>query len=195
MSTELGRFSLDRMVRAAEKVRERLLRAAGTIEQWGIPYAVVGDCAVAFWVGRVVESVVRNARDVEILVRRDDFQWTAFVLTNAGFVHRPSSDIVTFLDGPDARAREAVQIVFASETALPGEAGWTPDPTESVETGEIHVLSLQALILSKLTAFRDKDRKHLRDLIEVGLIDAHSADDLPEGLAERLRILIENPEG
>ena len=43
----LGEFSLDRMVRAVEKVRERLLRATAALENAAVPYAVVGGNAVA----------------------------------------------------------------------------------------------------------------------------------------------------
>jgi hypothetical protein len=46
----------------------------------------------------------------------------------------------------------------------------------------------------KLTAFRDKDRTHLRDLIDVGLVDGGWPARLPESLADRLRQLLENPE-
>ena len=38
----LGSFSLERVVRAVEKVRERLLRATAALEKAGIPYAVAG---------------------------------------------------------------------------------------------------------------------------------------------------------
>ena len=47
----------------------------------------------------------------------------------------------------------------------------------------------------KLTSFRDKDRVHLRDLIEVGLVDATWAARLPSKLAARLQDLLDNPEG
>jgi hypothetical protein len=195
MSTELGRFSLDRMVRAVEKVRARLLRAAGALERAGVAYAVAGGNAVALWVSRVDEAAVRNTRDVDILIRRTDFEAARVALSQAGFVHRHSSGIEMFLDGPDAKARDAVHVVFANEKVRPAELAPAPDVSESVDAGEFRVLSLRALVFSKLTAFHDKDRTHLRDLIDVGLVNARSADDLPEGLAERLRLLIENPEG
>jgi hypothetical protein len=35
----------------------------------------------------------------------------------------------------------------------------------------VSVLSLEALVRMKLTSFRDKDRTHLRDMLEVELID------------------------
>jgi hypothetical protein len=47
----------------------------------------------------------------------------------------------------------------------------------------------------KLTSFRDKDRVHLRDLIDVGLIDESWLEKTPAVLRLRLRQLLENPEG
>ena len=47
----------------------------------------------------------------------------------------------------------------------------------------------------KLTSFRDKDRMHLRDLLDVGLIDETWRDKLPPELAARLQELLDNPEG
>src|SRR5437660_12135480 len=91
---------LDRMVSAVEKVRERLLRAAGALERAGVAYAVAGGNAVALWVSRVDESAVRNTRDVAILIRRDDFEAAKAALGQAGFVHRHSSGVEMFLDGP-----------------------------------------------------------------------------------------------
>jgi hypothetical protein len=51
------------------------------------------------------------------------------------------------------------------------------------------------LLRIKLTAFRDKDRTHLRDLIDIGLVDATWLAKLPSVIADRLRQLLENPEG
>ena len=47
----------------------------------------------------------------------------------------------------------------------------------------------------KLTAFRDKDRMHLRDMIDVELIDETWCGRLPPELAPRLKELIDNPNG
>ena len=55
-----------------EKVRDRRLRSTGALEQAGIEYAVIGGNAVAAWVSKVDESVVRATRDVDLLVRRED---------------------------------------------------------------------------------------------------------------------------
>ena len=47
----------------------------------------------------------------------------------------------------------------------------------------------------KLTAFRDKDRVHLRDLVSVGLVDASSLPGLSTPLRERLALILSSPEG
>ena len=62
----------ERIVRAVEKVRERMLRAATALKAAGIPYAVAGGNAVAAWVARVDEATVRNTPDVDILLRLKD---------------------------------------------------------------------------------------------------------------------------
>jgi hypothetical protein len=100
MAPSLGPFSLDRMVRAVEKVRERLLRATAALEQAGILYAVAGGNAVAVWVTRIDESAVRNTRDVDIQIRRDDLEGVRAALEAVGFVYKHTAGIDLFLDGP-----------------------------------------------------------------------------------------------
>jgi hypothetical protein len=70
MDVSYGEISLERMVRAVEKVRDRLLRATAALEEAGVPYAVVEGNAVAAWVSRVDEAAVRNTQDVDIAIRR-----------------------------------------------------------------------------------------------------------------------------
>ena len=72
MMIPIGPFSLERMVSAVEKVRQRLLKAAAALRERGVPYAVIGGNAVALWVSRVDEAAVRNTQDVDILIRRED---------------------------------------------------------------------------------------------------------------------------
>src|SRR5271168_2247777 len=115
MSTVTGPFSLDRVVNAVEKVRQRLLKATAALRAAGISYAVVGGNAVALWVSRVDESAVRNTQDVDILIRREDFDVAKTAMESAGFVYRHTAGLDVFLDGPTARPRDAVHIVFANE--------------------------------------------------------------------------------
>src|SRR3954452_9523462 len=92
MSVEI----LDRLERAVAKVRERLLWATRALNEAGIPYAVAGGNAVACWVGTVDEGAVRNTRDVDLLVRRDDLPAITNVLQQAGFVPGTLLDVVMF---------------------------------------------------------------------------------------------------
>lgn len=195
MSVAYGPFSLDRMERAVEKVRQRLVRATAALEAARVPYAVAGGNAVALWVSRVDESAVRNTQDVDILIRRPDLPAARTALEAAGFVYRHAGGIDVFLDGPDAKARDGVHVVFAGEKVREHEYAPNPDVSESEPAQTFRVLSLEALVRIKLTAFRDKDRVHLRDLIDVGLIDASWPARFPPSLAARLRELLDDPDG
>jgi hypothetical protein len=190
-----GEVSWERMIRAVEKVRERLQRAATALENASIPYAVVGGNAVAAWVSRVDESAVRNTQDVDILLRREDLDAARVALEAVGFQYRHSSSIDMFLDGPHAKARDAVHVIFAGEKVRPDYVLPAPDVQEAVKSGGFRLLQLEALVPMKLDSFRDKDRTHLRDLIDVGLVDSSWCKWLPPELAARLKELLDNPEG
>jgi hypothetical protein len=187
--------SWERMSNAVEKVRQRLLRAASALEQAKVPYAVAGGNAVAAWVSRMDETAVRNTQDVDIVLRRADLPAARNALEQTGFVHRHAAGLDMFLDGPDAKARDTVHIVFAAERVRPGYATPAPDVSESEETETFRLLSLDALVRMKLTSFRDKDRVHLRDLMGVGLVDKNWLERVPTALQARLQELLDNPEG
>ena len=191
----LGVISLDRMVRAVEKVRERLLRATSALERAGVPYAVVGGNAVAAWVSSVDESAVRNTQDVDILIRRADLPAATQALEAAGFRYRHSAGIDMFLDGEGAKARDSVHVVFAAEKVRREYLFPAPTLDESSRAASFRVLTLEALVRMKLTSFRDKDRVHIRDMIGVGLIDESWCNRLPAELVGRLQELLNDPEG
>lgn len=183
------------MVNAVEQVRLRMLRACGCLQKANVPYAVVGGNAVAAWVATVDEGAVRNTRDVDVLLKRSDFERAKAALEAEGFFHRRVAGIDVFLDGPNTTARSGVHAVFADEFVREGEHAPNPSVDESTDLGPIRVVNLDALLRIKLTAFRDKDRTHVRDLIEVGLVDASWLPRLPAPLAERLKLLLETPDG
>jgi hypothetical protein len=176
--------------------RKQVLKQDDWMDQ-AVPfdYAVAGGNAVAAWVSSVDESAVRNTQDVNILVRRADFPAVKQALESVGFIHRRAAGVDAFLDGPAGRVRDAVHIVFANEKVRPHEHAAAPDVTESHDTGTFRILDLEALVRIKLTAFRDKDRTHLRDLIDVGLIDHTWPARFEPALAKRLQSLLDTPEG
>src|SRR5688572_27440214 len=175
------------MVSAVERVRDRLRRAASALEAAGVPYAIVGGNAVAAWVATVDPAAVRNTQDVDILLRREDLDAAARALAAAGFVRRHVAGIDLFLDGPDARPRDAVHVVIAGEKVRPEYPTPAPDVADSVKPEQFRLLALESLVRMKLTSFRDKDRTHLRDLLGVGLIDAAWPARFPPDLAARLQ--------
>ena len=183
------------MIRAVEKVRDRLRRAVAALEAAGVPYAVADGNAVAAWVSRVDEAAVRNTQDVDILLRRTDLQAATQALSKAGFIYRHAKGLDMFLDGPTAKARGAVHIVFAAEKVKSDSLAAAPDIVESEATEAFRLVTLEAMVQMKLTSFRDKDRTHLRDLLDVGLVNADWVKRLPSELAARLQTLLDTPEG
>jgi len=61
-----GILALDRMERAVERVRDRLLRSTAALEAAAVPYAVIGGNAVMAWVEQVDEAAVRFTQDVDL---------------------------------------------------------------------------------------------------------------------------------
>jgi hypothetical protein len=190
----LKEFSWERMSAAVEAVQERACRAATALQQAGIPYVVVGGNAVASWVARVDREAVRNTKDVDILVRRADFARVTAALASVGFVHQNVAGVDVFLDGPGGSVRSALHIVFGGEKVRPDDSLPVPDVTESVPGPDFLVPTLDALVRMKLTAFRLKDKLHLLDMLDVGLIDESWCDRLPPELSARLLELATSPD-
>lgn len=191
----LGPEVLERMVQAVAAVRERMLRATAALDAAGIPCAVVGGNAVSVWVSRIEPGAVRNTPDVDLLVRRGDLVMATAALTAAGFVRAEGVEVETFLDGPQAGLRQAVHLFFAGEKVTPEDPLPAPNIEESEACPFFRVVKLEPLVRMKLTAWRLKDRVHLRDMLDVGLIDATWLTQFPGELASRLQHLIDTPGG
>jgi hypothetical protein len=186
---------LDRVEQAVAMVKERLKRAVAALETAGIPHAVAGGNAVAAWVSRIDPAAVRTTVDVDILIDRADLDRATVALERAGFVHSFTFGIHIFVDGPQGKAREAVHILFAGEPVKPTDPVAAPDLSATDVHEGYRIVDLDRLIIMKLTAFRLKDRVHLLDMIDVGLIDTQTVARLPEVLQPRLEELLANPEG
>lgn len=185
----------ERVALAVEQVRDRLRRAVAALDAAKVAYAVIGGNAVAEWVGRIDQAAVRNTKDVDILLRRADFEAAKVAMEAAGFVYRHAASVDMFLDGPDAKARDAVRVIFATEKVRAEYVLPAPDVDESEPGDSFRVLALEALVRMKLTSHRLHDRVHLRDLLEVGLIDATWPARFPPELAARLQDVLDTPDG
>jgi hypothetical protein len=170
------------------------LRATAILNQAGIPYAVVGGHAVASWVATVDEGAVRNTRDIDLLIRRDDLPAVTVALERAGFVKAEVLDVTMFLDGPDAKPSESIHLLFAGERVRPEYTLPAPDLDAIDDPAGFRVVPLEALVHMKLLSNRDKDRTHVRDLIGIGLVDRGWLARLPPLLAQRLEGILDTPE-
>ena len=191
----LGEDILERMVLAVENVRDRLRRACAALEVAAVPYAVIDGNAVAARVSKVDPGAARNTVDVDILVNRADFEAVKAAMASAGFHHRQVMGIGVFLDGLQGRPRDAVHIIFAGEKVRTEYTEPAPDLSATDRHESYKLLALEPLVVMKLTSFRDKDRTHLRDMIDVGLVDSTWFPRLPAELAARLKELLDNPDG
>jgi len=185
----------ERIERAVEKVKDRMRRVAHALDAGGIPYAIVGGNAVQIWVAQVDEAAVRNTRDVDIILKRDDLAAAVDALERIGFVFRRAAGVTMFLVGPEAKARDAVHVVFAGAKVRPEYVEPVPEIDNCERIEELRTLPLESLVRMKLTSFRRKDQVHLLDMLDVGLIDSAWLDRFAPELQRRLQELIDNPDG
>ncbi len=185
----------ERIERAVEKVKERLRRVTRALNAANIPYAIIGGNAVQHWVAQVDESVVRNTRDVDIILNESDLDRAILALEKEGFIYRRTAGVSMFLDGPEAKARDAIHVVFAGQKVRDEY----PEPVPLIDDYELmadsRTLPFEKLVQMKLTSYRRKDQVHLLDMISIGLIDESWLEKLSPALKVRLEELLSDPEG
>jgi hypothetical protein len=146
-------------------------------------------------VSQVDESVVRNTQDVDIILNEPDLDRAIEALRSEGFIFRRAAGVSIFLDGPDAKARDAVRVVFAGKKVR----GEYPAPVPEIDQYELmadaRTLPLDRLVGMKLTSNRDKDRVHIRDMISIGIIHATWLDRFSPELRTRLQQILDDPDG
>ncbi len=192
---EQGPYVFDRMFGAMEKVRERLDRACGALQEAGVPYAVVGGNAVAAWVATRDEGAVRNTQDVDILLRIEDAQRATDALAKYGFQRADVFDVTMYLDGVDGKPSQALHVIWANQKIKQEYASVAPDPADAHEINGKRVVDLIELVRMKLLSYRRKDQVHLLDLIGVDLIDQTWTAKFDSLLADRLQTLLDDPDG
>ena len=185
----------ERIERAVEKVKDRLRRVTRALNKANIPYAIIGGNAVQHWVAQVDESVVRNTRDVDIILNEPDLEAAKVALAAEGFIYRRAASVTMFLDGPDAKARDAVHVLFAGKKVREEYSEPVPQIDEYELIEDIRTLPLEGLVRMKLTSYRRKDQVHVLDMISIGIIDESWLERLPSALRPRLEELLNDPDG
>jgi hypothetical protein len=190
-----GEALWERIERAVEKVKDRMRRVTETLNAAEIPYAVIGGNAVQHWVAQVDESAVRNTQDVDIILNESDLERAITALAPVGFIFRHAANVNMFLDGPQAKARDAVHVIFAGKKVRPEY----PEPVPTIEQfdwmGTAKTLPIEKLVTMKLTSYRRKDQVHVLDMIALGIIDHSWLERFSPILRDRLLALLNDPEG
>jgi hypothetical protein len=181
----------EKYVMALDEVTDRLQRISRALNAANVEFALVGGQAVALWVATKDPAAVRTTKDVDILLRRQDLPQARAAAATAGLDYFEVVGVGMFLERSDPNPRKAVHLIWSGEKVRPEYP--LPSPTvdehDTIEQ-DIPVVSLAGLVRMKLMSNRDQDRVHLRDLIEVGLIDRSFVPALPLELAGRLDALL-----
>ena len=185
----------ERMRRAVERVNQRLKKTVQILESAKIPYAVVGGHAVRAWVAQVDEAAVRTTRDVDILIRPVDLPAVIEAMTSQGFHHRQTAGLNMFVEEPNASTRDAVRIVLSGEMVRNDDFEPNPDIEPTETANDFRTIKLETLVRMKLNSFRRKDQVHILDMISVGLIDPSWLQRFPAELRQRLKTLLDDPNG
>ncbi len=181
----------ERYTMAVDQLTDRLNRITGALSQMGVPYALIGGQAVIFWVATKDPGAVRTTKDVDILINRADLPQARKAARSVGLEYVEVTNVGMFLEPSDPNPKHGVHLVWAGEKVKADDPLPTPmiDERQELEPGK-SVVTLAGLVQMKLTANRDKDRVHLRDMIDVGLIDRAMLNGLPTELATRLDALL-----
>lgn len=179
-------FSWQRVINAVNAVDRCESRCVESFDRTGIDYAIVGGRAAMAWVESVDRGASRTTPNVDFLVNRTELPQIIKALTQDGWVHQVVKDWHTFAESPSRSFRSRVRLVVANEFFRPDDLLPTPSVNESRQIDDLKIISLEALIRMKLTAFRTIDRVHLDDLLSVGLFDPSWKRRFPQEFGSRL---------
>jgi hypothetical protein len=185
----------DQYIIAMDKVTARLDRITNALEAASVPYALGGGQAVAMWVATKDPSTVRTTKDVDILLRRADLPRARAAALSVNMDYCEVVGVGMFLERDSPDPRHAVRLIWADERVRPDHP--IPAPTVDEQCTLVpgkSVVSLRGLVAMKLAADRDQDRVHLRDMIDVGLIQREILPSLHPALAERSIVYLRSPD-
>lgn len=181
----------ERHLMAIDEVADRLQRIARALNGAGVPYAIVGGRAVILWVASRDQAAVRTTKNVDLLLRREDLPAARAAASDGGFDYFEVVGVGMFLEHTDPSPRKGIHLLWSGEKVRPNYP--LPSPTVQDRQNLEHdkpVVTLPGLVRMKLMSWRDQDRVHLRDMIEVGLVGRELLSGLIPELAARLEPLL-----
>ena len=181
----------ERHLMAVDQLAQRLERITRALQEKNVPYALIGGQAVNVWIATEDEGGGRQTKDIDILLQRKDVPLAKAAGLAVGLDYFETIGVGMFLEQTDPNPRSGVQVVWADEKVRPDNLLPAPGVQDRVEIlPGIFVVPLHSLVRMKLVANRELDRVHLRDMIDVGLIERSMLDGLPAELAARLDALL-----
>jgi hypothetical protein len=176
---------------AIDDINARLQRICAALTEKSVPFALVGGQAVILWVTTRDPAAVRTTKDVDLLLQRSDLPRARAAAIAANMDYFEVMGVGMFLDHENPNPRHAVHLVWAGEKVRPEYELPSPQIDERQELSPgLPVVSLPGLVRMKLLSNRDRDRVHLTDMIEVGLIGRDMLAGLTPALANRLESLL-----
>lgn len=177
---------------AVERVERQLREFTSALDAAGVPYAVIGGNAVAAWVSSIDPNATRNTKDVDVLLRRDDWERAAKAVDSIGLMPEEVNGVPMFMERNDPTPKRAVHVIFADEPVRSHDRIPAPSVSASMRSAQgYQVINLPELVRMKLQAFRLRDQTHLVDLMHIGLIDASWKEQLPAELQDRYQQVLE----
>ncbi|HEV2418370.1 MAG TPA: hypothetical protein VGX94_11235 [Terriglobia bacterium] len=165
-------------------------RIADALAEENVPYELVGGLAVLIYLEAADPSQSTLTRDVDVMIHRPDLDKVKIVAEQHGFHFRHAAGLDMLIAGPPEKARNAVHLVFSGEKVRESQSAPNPPicpDKRTLQGREVAVIALSDLIRMKLSAYRDKDRVHVRAMDAAGLINAQIERSLPGELQTRLR--------
>ncbi len=155
-----------------------------------VPHELIGGLAVLIHVEAADPTHSTLTRAVDLMILRSDLERVKEIASQHGFRFRHSAGLDMLLYGETDSTKNAVHLIFSGEKVRPNQA--TPNPPIHPERRTIHgreafVIPVVDLARMKLSAYRDKDRVHIRSMDAAGLITPEVEKALPIDLQSRLQ--------
>jgi hypothetical protein len=155
-----------------------------------VPHELIGGMAVLVHVEEADPGQSTLTRDVDLMIQRSDLEKVKEIAARQGFRFRHAAGLDMLLHGPSDSAKNAVHLIFSGERVKPNQAAPNPSiqPERKAVLGrQVFVIPVADLVQMKLSAYRDKDRVHIRAMDAAGLITPEVEHRLPGELYGRLR--------